>query len=279
MDEVAEPDTDSKPGSHSIHTRLRKHFQKTRPSLGSKIAPDQKGDPQKGTAGKASWKNKRQVLDRVFSSSQPNLCCSGPGVTAAASRELRDSPSGLKLLSESKQVTPVRQRALFASVWSAVTHQKRPALGTNKCPKLPPPAQHQETCTQSQAADTVSITVASDSSGLFDFVFVLAQCYCYHMYCICSLFLYLLPISVRFPHCVGCGVNFPHNCKLCPDNPPIASLTKSLGFFQRWRPPSGIRGCKLCGWNRDLAPWAFNTDRVDGCVLFATVKPIESSEQ
>ncbi|XP_055489302.1 multiple C2 and transmembrane domain-containing protein 1-like isoform X2 [Leucoraja erinacea] len=154
MDEVAEPDTDSKPGSHSIHTRLRKHFQKTRPSLGSKIAPDQKGDPQKGTAGKASWKNKRQVLDRVFSSSQPNLCCSGPGVTAAASRELRDSPSGLKLLSESKQVTPVRQRALFASVWSAVTHQKRPALGTNKCPKLPPPAQHQETCTQSQAADT-----------------------------------------------------------------------------------------------------------------------------
>ncbi|XP_032873183.1 multiple C2 and transmembrane domain-containing protein 1 isoform X1 [Amblyraja radiata] len=150
MEEVADPDTDSKQGSHSIHTRLRKHFQKTRPSLGSKIASDQKGDPQKGTAGKASWKNKRQVLDRVFSSSQPNLCCSGPGVTAAS----RDSPSRLKLLSESKQVTPVRQRALFASVWSAVTHQKRPALGTNKCPKLPPPAQHQETCTQSQAADT-----------------------------------------------------------------------------------------------------------------------------
>ncbi|XP_069747663.1 multiple C2 and transmembrane domain-containing protein 1 isoform X3 [Narcine bancroftii] len=157
MEEVADPDTGSKQGSHSIHTRLRKHFQKTRPILGSRIGPDHKGDPKKETAGKVTWKNKRQVLDRVFSSSQPNLCCSGPN-GSAASRGQRNSRAGANLVSESKQVTPGRQRTILASVWSAVTHQKRPALCASQCPELPEPSRDQETRSQAGAAETGKLT-------------------------------------------------------------------------------------------------------------------------
>ncbi|XP_072922457.1 multiple C2 and transmembrane domain-containing protein 1 isoform X2 [Hemitrygon akajei] len=148
MDEVAEPDANTRQESHSLHTRLLKHFQKTRPFLSPKTASEQKGEGKKETAGRVIWKSKRQVLDRVFSSSQPNLCCSG------ASRDLQDSRAGAKLLSESKQVTPVRQRAIFASVWSAVTHQKRPALGADECSKRPEPAREQEASSLAGTAET-----------------------------------------------------------------------------------------------------------------------------
>ncbi|XP_051876276.1 multiple C2 and transmembrane domain-containing protein 1-like isoform X2 [Pristis pectinata] len=150
---VAETDTNSKQESHSIQTRLRRHFMKTRPFLGgSRITSDPKDDSKRETAGKVTWKSKRQVLDRVFSSSQPNLCCSGPNGNSA-SREQKVSRAGGKLVSESKQVTPVRQRAILATVWSAVTHQKRPALGSNLCPNPPEPARDQEACSQAGAAE------------------------------------------------------------------------------------------------------------------------------
>ncbi|XP_072137301.1 multiple C2 and transmembrane domain-containing protein 1 isoform X1 [Mobula birostris] len=147
MDEMAEPDANGRQESHSLHTRLRKHFQKTRPFLSPKTASEQKGEGKKEAAGRVIWKSKRQVLDRVFSSSQPNLCCSG------ASRDRQDSRAGAKLLSESKQVTPVRQRAIFASVWSAVTHQRRPALGADDCPERPEPARDQEASSPAGTAE------------------------------------------------------------------------------------------------------------------------------
>ncbi|XP_067885811.1 multiple C2 and transmembrane domain-containing protein 1-like isoform X2 [Heterodontus francisci] len=180
MEEVAAADTDTsnKQECHSIQTRLRKHFHKSRPFLSSKFASDQKGEMKKETAGKVQLKSKRrQVLDRVFSSSQPNLCCSGPN-GSSASRGQRDSQGGLKLLSplasESKQLTPHRQKAIFASVWSAMTHHKSSSLGASECLKIPNPAKDQETCIQTEAAVTdhstshlrPTLTSLEDSSTL-----------------------------------------------------------------------------------------------------------------
>ncbi|XP_078421512.1 uncharacterized protein LOC144694788 [Cetorhinus maximus] len=170
MEEIAGSDSNTcnKQESHSIQTRLRKHFQKNRPFLGSKFATDQKGETKKETAGKVHLKSKRRhVLDRVFSSSQPNLCCSGPNDNTGASGQ-RDFRGGMKLLSplasKSKPVTPQRQRAIFSSVWSAVTHHKSSSLGTSECLKIPIPTKDQELCIQSEAAATDDSTSYLGSS-------------------------------------------------------------------------------------------------------------------
>ncbi|XP_072439216.1 multiple C2 and transmembrane domain-containing protein 1 isoform X3 [Chiloscyllium punctatum] len=154
MEELAASDTNTtnKQEPHSIQTiqtRLRKHFQKNRPFLGSK---EQKGDSKKETAGRVQLKSKRRhVLDRVFSSSQPNLCCSGPNDNTGSGGQ-RDSRAGNKLLSEPKAATPQRQKAIFASVWSAVTHHK----SSSECLKVPNRAEEVQGCSQPQAAVTVN---------------------------------------------------------------------------------------------------------------------------
>ncbi|XP_078070900.1 multiple C2 and transmembrane domain-containing protein 1 isoform X1 [Mustelus asterias] len=160
MEELPGSDTDTcnKQESQSIQTRLRKHFQRSRPFLGTKFASDQKGESKKETAGKVHLKSKkRQVLDRVFSSSQPNLCCSGPNDNPGSSGQ-RDLRAGIKLLSplasQSKQVTPHRQKAIFASVWSAVTHHKSSSLGASECLKIPNPSVKPEPCRLTEAAAT-----------------------------------------------------------------------------------------------------------------------------
>ncbi|XP_043565428.1 uncharacterized protein zgc:194908 isoform X1 [Chiloscyllium plagiosum] len=150
MEELAAFDTNTtnKQESHSIQTRLRKHFQKNRPFLGSK---EQKGDSKKETAGRVQLKSKRRhVLDRVFSSSQPNLCCSGPNDNTGSGGQ-RDSRAGNKLLSEPKAATPQKQKAIFASVWSAVTHHK----SSSECLKVPNRAEEVQSCSQPQAAVTL----------------------------------------------------------------------------------------------------------------------------
>ncbi|XP_048383486.1 multiple C2 and transmembrane domain-containing protein 1-like isoform X3 [Stegostoma tigrinum] len=165
MEELTASDTETSPKqeSHSIQTRLRKHFQKNRPFLGSK---EQKGDSKKETTGRVQLKSKRrQVLDRVFSSSQPNLCCSGPNDNMGSSGQ-RDSRSGTKLLPEPKAGTPQRQKAIFASVWSAVTHHKSSSLGTSECLKVPNRAEEVESCSQPGAAMTGKQVLKSSNTDL-----------------------------------------------------------------------------------------------------------------
>ncbi|XP_038661181.1 multiple C2 and transmembrane domain-containing protein 1-like isoform X2 [Scyliorhinus canicula] len=162
MEELPASDTCNKQESQSIQTRFRKHFQKNRPFLGSKLTSDQKGESKKETAGKVHLKSRRrQVLDRVFSSSQPNLCCSVPSDSPGASGQ-RDLRAGVKLLNplspQSKQVTPQRQKAILASVWSAVTHHKSSSLGTSDCLKIPKPIMEPESRSPTEAAPRDDLT-------------------------------------------------------------------------------------------------------------------------
>lgn len=64
----------------SYQRRMWKNFQeKTKPFLSPKLGAERRStDGKKETGIWMFRKKKRQVLDRVFSSSQPNLCCSAP---------------------------------------------------------------------------------------------------------------------------------------------------------------------------------------------------------
>ncbi|KAJ8414945.1 hypothetical protein AAFF_G00024680 [Aldrovandia affinis] len=64
----------------SYQKRMWKNFQeKTKPFLSPKLGSERRSaDGKKETGIWMFRKKKKQVLDRVFSSSQPNLCCSAP---------------------------------------------------------------------------------------------------------------------------------------------------------------------------------------------------------
>ncbi|KAJ8339539.1 hypothetical protein SKAU_G00363250 [Synaphobranchus kaupii] len=64
----------------SRQRRMWKNFQeKTKPFLSPKLGYDRRGTDGKKETGMWMFKRKKQeVLDRVLSSSQPNLCCSAP---------------------------------------------------------------------------------------------------------------------------------------------------------------------------------------------------------
>lgn len=70
-------------GSLSYQRRMWKNFQgKAKPWLSPKLGSERRGaggaEGSKKESGLWMFKRKKKQLDRVFSSSQPNLCCSTP---------------------------------------------------------------------------------------------------------------------------------------------------------------------------------------------------------
>uniref|UniRef100_A0A8C5M521 Uncharacterized protein n=1 Tax=Leptobrachium leishanense TaxID=445787 RepID=A0A8C5M521_9ANUR len=94
MEQPAVGDVAPGPPASSFQARLWRNLQlgKSRRSAGRSAA---------GTPGFTGFRRKRQALDRVFSSSQPNLCCSGadslPASAPCSSPSLaKEPPAGAK---------------------------------------------------------------------------------------------------------------------------------------------------------------------------------------
>ncbi|XP_041756035.1 multiple C2 and transmembrane domain-containing protein 1 [Coregonus clupeaformis] len=65
--------------SISYQRRMWKNFQdKTKPFLSPKLGSERHSRDSKKETGLWTFKRKKKELDRLFSSSQPNLCCSTP---------------------------------------------------------------------------------------------------------------------------------------------------------------------------------------------------------
>nr|XP_020449988.1 multiple C2 and transmembrane domain-containing protein 1 isoform X4 [Monopterus albus] len=85
MDQKSPKDESSAKGQESLsyQRRMWKNFQeKTKPWLSPKLGSERRGaggaEGSKKESGLWMFKRKKKQLDRVFSSSQPNLCCSTP---------------------------------------------------------------------------------------------------------------------------------------------------------------------------------------------------------
>ncbi|XP_058631019.1 multiple C2 and transmembrane domain-containing protein 1 isoform X5 [Onychostoma macrolepis] len=80
MEEKHKDDSAKDPQSTSYQRRMWRNFQeKTKPFLSPKLGSERRSGDAKKESGLWMFKRKKkQVLDRVFSSSQPNLCCSTP---------------------------------------------------------------------------------------------------------------------------------------------------------------------------------------------------------
>lgn len=86
MEQKSPKDESSAKGQESLsyQRRMWKNFQeKTKPWLSPKLGSERRGaggaEGSKKESGLWMFKRKKKHLDRVFSSSQPNLCCSTPG--------------------------------------------------------------------------------------------------------------------------------------------------------------------------------------------------------
>ncbi|XP_048045140.1 multiple C2 and transmembrane domain-containing protein 1-like isoform X3 [Megalobrama amblycephala] len=80
MEEKHKDESPKDPQSASYQRRMWRNFQeKTKPFLSPKLGSERRSGDSKKESGLWMFKRKKkQVLDRVFSSSQPNLCCSTP---------------------------------------------------------------------------------------------------------------------------------------------------------------------------------------------------------
>uniref|UniRef100_A0A8C1EQD5 Multiple C2 and transmembrane domain containing 1 n=1 Tax=Cyprinus carpio carpio TaxID=630221 RepID=A0A8C1EQD5_CYPCA len=80
MEENPKDESAKDPQSTSYQKRMWRNFQeKTKPFLSPKLGSERcSGDGKKESGLLMFKRKKKQVLDRVFSSSQPNLCCSTP---------------------------------------------------------------------------------------------------------------------------------------------------------------------------------------------------------
>ncbi|XP_016093761.1 multiple C2 and transmembrane domain-containing protein 1-like [Sinocyclocheilus grahami] len=80
MEEKPKDESAKDPQSTSYQRRMWRTFQeKTKPFLSPKLGSERRSGDAKKESGLWMFKRKKkQVLDRVFSSSQPNLCCSTP---------------------------------------------------------------------------------------------------------------------------------------------------------------------------------------------------------
>lgn len=81
MEEKQKDESAKDPQSTSYQRRMWRNFQeKTKPFLSPKLGSERRssGDAKKESGLWMFKRKKKQVLDRVFSSSQPNLCCSTP---------------------------------------------------------------------------------------------------------------------------------------------------------------------------------------------------------
>ncbi|ROL40949.1 Multiple C2 and transmembrane domain-containing protein 1 [Anabarilius grahami] len=80
MEEKHKDESPKDPQSASYQRRMWRNFQeKTKPFLSPKLGSERRSGDSKKESGLWMFKRKKkQVLDRVFSSSQPNLCSSTP---------------------------------------------------------------------------------------------------------------------------------------------------------------------------------------------------------
>ncbi|XP_026176879.1 multiple C2 and transmembrane domain-containing protein 1 [Mastacembelus armatus] len=85
MEQKSRKDESTAKGQESLsyQRRMWKNFQdKTKPWLSPKLGSERRGaggaEGSKKESGLWMFKRKKKQLDRVFSSSQPNLCCSTP---------------------------------------------------------------------------------------------------------------------------------------------------------------------------------------------------------
>ncbi|KAG7481312.1 hypothetical protein MATL_G00065350 [Megalops atlanticus] len=134
----------------SYQKRMWKNFQeKTKPFLSPKLGSERRSaDGKKETGIWMFRKKKKQVLDRVFSSSQPNLCCSAPvpldGDKSLCGKPVPVSSQGQGL----QQLITANEEATFTSELPGhgspkltvshlvLSHQKSSSLGSACFEKL-----------------------------------------------------------------------------------------------------------------------------------------------
>ncbi|NP_001129455.1 uncharacterized protein LOC797835 [Danio rerio] len=96
MEEKHKDESAKDPQSSSYQRRMWRNFQeKTKPFLSPKLGSERRSADAKKESGLWMFKRKKkQVLDRVFSSSQPNLCCSTPPAFAGTRTLCEEPDSG-----------------------------------------------------------------------------------------------------------------------------------------------------------------------------------------
>lgn len=137
MEQKSPKDESSAKGQESLsyQRRMWKNFQeKTKPWLSPKLGSERRGaggaEGSKKESGLWMFKRKKKQLDRVFSSSQPNLCCSTPGSFEGDKKSIgSDAVPGT-----SKDGQPLTHHPLGAA--SGATGSK-PELTAHGSPKLP----------------------------------------------------------------------------------------------------------------------------------------------
>ncbi|XP_036383279.1 multiple C2 and transmembrane domain-containing protein 1 isoform X3 [Megalops cyprinoides] len=134
----------------SYQKRMWKNFQeKTKPFLSPRLGSERRSaDGKKETGIWMFRKKKKQVLDRVFSSSQPNLCCSAP-VPLDGDKSLCGKPVPISSQGQGlQQLVTANEEATFTSELPGhgspkltvshlvLSHQKSSSLGSACFEKL-----------------------------------------------------------------------------------------------------------------------------------------------
>ncbi|KAM3867849.1 multiple C2 and transmembrane domain-containing protein 1 [Diretmus argenteus] len=142
MEDKAPRDESSAKGHESLsyQRRMWKNFQeRTKPWLSPKLGSERRGagggaEGSKKESGLWMFKRKKKQLDRVFSSSQPNLCCSTPAPFEGGEKSLGGDPvPGTSSGSSSGAVQPLQQQLGAA----ARAFGSKPELTARGSPKLP----------------------------------------------------------------------------------------------------------------------------------------------
>ncbi|MBN3274651.1 MCTP1 protein, partial [Polyodon spathula] len=151
--------------------RMWKNFQeKTKPFLSPKFGSDRRSaEVKKEPGGKWIFNKKRHVLDRVFSSSQPNICCSAPqpldcersvcnqgdpGNKEQPEKQVAVAPANTDPNCTAKQQKGSPEPAVSHLILS---HQKSSSLGSDCFERLLDPAESEvKDCLRKNASDSVS---------------------------------------------------------------------------------------------------------------------------
>ncbi|XP_039615290.1 multiple C2 and transmembrane domain-containing protein 1 isoform X3 [Polypterus senegalus] len=150
------PQDDNAAGTEQESLSYQKRIWKNLPFLSPKISTDRRSAEPKKEAGKWTFKVKRnKVLDRVFSSSQPNLCCSvsepldnerffcskGEEPGALVQTEKLSGSPGLDVGSKAKmQKHGSPSKPVVSHL--VLSHQKSSSLGSASFERLVEPADH-----------------------------------------------------------------------------------------------------------------------------------------
>ncbi|XP_066567929.1 multiple C2 and transmembrane domain-containing protein 1 isoform X3 [Amia ocellicauda] len=157
MDEKHQEGSACEQEALSYQKRIWKNLQeKTKPFLSSKTGSERRSAEGKRETGKWMFmRKKKQVLDRVFSSSQPNLCCSAavrldrdkslcctpePGCSKPASGLKQVGPRDAESAGLSKQTVAGRGSPKPAVSHLVLSHQKSSSLGSACFERLVEPA-------------------------------------------------------------------------------------------------------------------------------------------